>query len=284
MTELPLQGRTIAVAESRELDVFVAMLERRGARVLRCPLVGILDAPDPAPVLDWLRWFSGGGCDDFIVLTGEGLRRLLACIERHEPALNTAFLTQLMRVRKITRGPKPARALRELGLKPDIAAAEPTTPGIIKALHGQDLSGRSVGVQLYGTEPNLPLSAFLQQAGAAVRTVAPYVYADNSHDAEVIDLIVHIAAGEVDAIAFTSRGQVERLVTVAEAAEQGEALKAALARTCVAAVGPVVAEALTTQGFRVDLMPTESYFLKPLTSKLVEVLGKRPADDETSAG
>ena len=283
MSEHPLAGRTIAVAESRELDIFVAMLERRGARVLRCPLVGILDAPDPAPVLEWLRWFSGGGCDDFIVFTGEGLRRLLACIEHHQPDLHTAFLTQLMRVRKITRGPKPARALRELGLKPDIAAEEPTTQGIIKALREQDLGGRAVGVQLYGTEPNLPLMDFLRQAGASVRSVAPYVYADATHDAEVIELIVHIAAGEVDAIAFTSRGQVERLIAVAEAAEQGEALKTALARICVAAVGPVVAEALTTQGIKVDLMPTESYFLKPLTSRLVEVLGKGSPDEEAEA-
>jgi uroporphyrinogen-III synthase len=280
MSEHPLAGRTIAVAESRELDIFVAMLERRGARVLRCPLVGILDAPDPAPVLEWLRWFSGGGCDDFIVFTGEGLRRLLGCIEHHQPDLHTAFLTQLMRVRKITRGPKPARALRELGLKPDIAAEEPTTQGIIKALREQDLGSRAVGVQLYGTEPNLPLMDFLRQAGASVRSVAPYVYADATHDAEVIELIVHIAAGEVDAIAFTSRGQVERLIAVAEAAEQGEALKAALAKICVAAVGPVVAEALTAQGIKVDLMPTESYFLKPLTSRLVEVLGKGALGEE----
>jgi uroporphyrinogen-III synthase len=283
MSEHPLQGRTIAVAESRELDVFVSMLERRGARVLRCPLVGILDAPNPAPVLEWVRWFNSGACDDFIVVTGEGLRRLLSCIEQHEPALHTPFIAQLARVRKITRGPKPARALRELGLKPDIAAEVATTAGIIKALREVDLNGRGVGVQLYGTEPNLPLMQFLQQAGASVRTVAPYVYADNTHDAEVIELIVHIAAGEVDAIAFTSRAQVERLITVAESAEQGEALKTALGRICVAAVGPVVAEALTAQGIRVDLMPTESYFLKPLTSKLVEALGGGKADSGAEA-
>lgn len=273
MTEHPLQGRTIAVAESRELDIFVSMLERRGARVLRCPLVDILDAPDPAPVLKWVHWFNSGACDDLILLTGEGLRRLLACIEHREPTLHAPFLAQLFRVRKITRGPKPARALRDLGLKPDLAAEEPTTQGIITALRQFDLSGRAVGVQLYGTDPNLPLTQFLQQAGATAHTVAPYVYADKTHDAEVIELIVHIAAGEVDAIAFTSRAQVERLITVAEAAEQGEALKAALGRICVAAVGPVVAEALTAQGIKVDLMPTESYFLKPLTSKLVELLG-----------
>src|SRR5690349_23530774 len=74
-----LTGRTIAVPETRELDVFSAMLERRGATVLRCPLVAILDAPDPKPSLEWLRGFNDGACDDLILLTGEGLRRLLSC-------------------------------------------------------------------------------------------------------------------------------------------------------------------------------------------------------------
>ncbi len=59
-----LTGRTVAVPETRELDVFSSMLERRGATVLRCPLVAILDAPDPQPVLEWLRAFCAGSCDD----------------------------------------------------------------------------------------------------------------------------------------------------------------------------------------------------------------------------
>ena len=50
MTE-SLAGRVVAIAEARELDVFAALLERRGAQVLRYPLVKIIDAPDPAPVL-----------------------------------------------------------------------------------------------------------------------------------------------------------------------------------------------------------------------------------------
>ena len=91
MDPQPLAGRTIAVPETRELEVFAAMLERRGASVVRCPLVAIRDAPDPAPVLAFARAFAGGSCDDLILTTGEGLRRILACIERHEPQLRAAF-------------------------------------------------------------------------------------------------------------------------------------------------------------------------------------------------
>jgi uroporphyrinogen-III synthase len=265
-----LAGRTIAIAETRELDVFAALLERRGAHVLRYPLVEIIDAPDPLPVLNWLRAFAAGGCDDLILLTGEGLRRLLRCADSHEPALRPGVLAALARVRKITRGPKPARALRELGLASDLAAALPTTAGVIESLRGLALGGRRVGVQLYGDEPNQPLIDFLLGAGAMVATVAPYRYADGPAAAAIEDLLGHLQAGRVDAIAFTSKAQVERLFAAAEP----ERVRAALAATSVAAVGPVVASTLERYGVAIAATPENAWFLKPLTTALSERLAQ----------
>ena len=262
----PLSGRTIAIPETREVEVFAAMLERRGATVVRCPMVAIRDAPDPGPVLAWARGLHD--CSDLILLTGEGLRRILSCIERHEPDLKAEFVQSLARVRKITRGPKPARALRELGLKSDIAADTPTTEGVIASLRPHDLNGRRVGLQLYGTEPNRPLVEFLEAAGATPVVVAPYVYADAADDAAVLKLIERLQAGQIDAVAFTSTPQVERIFAVAPAA----AVTAALGRTVVAAVGPVVAETLHRHGIQARVMPDESFFLKPLTSELEAAL------------
>jgi uroporphyrinogen-III synthase len=272
MIAQPLAGRTIAIPESREIEVFAGLLERRGARVIRCPLVAIRDAPDPAPVLDWSRRLAAGAFDDLILLTGEGLRRILSCIERHEPALRPQFVAALSKIRKITRGPKPAKVLRELGMKPEIAAERPTSDGVLASLRGMDLRGRRVSVQLYGTEPNRPLIDFLHSAGAAVSTVAPYVYADAADEQAVRDLVDQLCAGGVDAIAFTSSAQIERLIAVAS--EEGA--RAALTNTLVAAIGPVVADTLRRHGIDARLMPEESFFLKPLTSALEEALGQRP--------
>lgn len=269
----PLAGRVVAVPESREIDIFAAMLERRGAQVVRCPMVAIRDAPDPLPVLRWSQALASGSFDDLILLTGEGLRRLLACIDRHEPALRIPFVAALSTVRKITRGPKPARVLRELGMKADLAAERPTTEGVIASLRDHNLQGRRCGVQLYGTEPNRPLIDFLESAGATVSTVAPYVYADAADDAAVLDLLNRIQAGEVDAIAFTSTPQVERLFAVASA----QTVSAALTKTVVAAVGPVVADTLQKHGIQPRLMPEESFFLKPLTTVLEEALRSESA-------
>jgi uroporphyrinogen-III synthase len=272
MSPVSLAGRTIAIPEARALEIFAGLLERRGARVIRCPMLAIHDAPDPAPVLDWCRALAGGQFDAVILLTGEGLRRLLGTLERYEPALRPAFLAALARAYKITRGPKPAQVLRECGLTADLAAPEATTRGVVDALSSRALGGWRMGVQLYGTEPNLALTEFLRSAGALVWPVAPYVYADAADEQAVRALLEQVRAGQIDAIAFTSTAQLERLVSIAGE----EQVRGALRHTLVAAVGPVTASALRRRGIEPQLTPAASYFLKPLTAALLRALGTAP--------
>ena len=77
-----LERRTVALAEGRQLEDLARMLEAEGAAVLRCPMVGILDAPDEGPVLAWLRDLCGGRIHLVVLMTGEGVRRLLGFAER----------------------------------------------------------------------------------------------------------------------------------------------------------------------------------------------------------
>ncbi len=148
----------IAVPETRDLASFASMLEGLGAAVIRCPMVAILDAPDSGPIECWLRELADGTFHDCIFLTGEGLRRLMAFAGR--AGIADSVRGGLAKVRKITRGPKPAKALVELGLRPDVASGTPTTPGVIETLKGLDIAGRHVGVQLYGEDPNTLLIDF----------------------------------------------------------------------------------------------------------------------------
>ena len=136
---LPLQGRTIALAEGRQLEELAEMLEQEGAAVLRCPLVSMIDAPDAAPVVAWIRELVSGRFAYVILLTGEGLRRLLGFAER--AGLRDAVIAALARMRTVTRGPKPGRALKEVGLALREAARTPTTEGVIETLRRHDLDG-----------------------------------------------------------------------------------------------------------------------------------------------
>src|SRR5216684_7011741 len=199
-----LSGRRIALPETRELNRLARMLEEQGAETLRCPMVAIRDAPDPAPVRDWLTRLP---FDDLVIFTGEGLRRLHGFAQRLD--LEPGFLDALRTARKITRGPKPERALRELGLKSDLRAEEPTTDGLIATLSAFDLRARRIGVQLYPGNPNPKFTDFLRDAGAEPDAVLPYIYTPAAEDAKVVELIDRMADGGVDVIAFTSSPQVQ---------------------------------------------------------------------------
>ncbi|HEY8922906.1 MAG TPA: uroporphyrinogen-III synthase, partial [Polyangia bacterium] len=249
----PLRDRVIALPETRELDRLASLLEAEGARAWRCPLVAILDAPDAAPVEAWVRELVAGKLDDLVFLTGEGLRRLLATAERL--GVRTEAIAALGRARKITRGPKPARALKDVGLGPDIAAAVPTSRGVMDELAALDLRGRRVGVQLYGQEPNHELRAYIEGKGAQVSAVAPYIYAPASDAAKVVELVGEMAAGRVDAIAFTSAAQIDRLVEVARTNGLDGALGEAWTRVRVAAIGPIAADSLRRHGIEPAIQP-----------------------------
>jgi len=271
----PLHNRVIAVPETRDVEHFATLLQDQGASVLRCPMIAIFDAPDAAPVEAWLRLVADKKLDDLIFITGEGIQRLTGFAERLN--LTSGFREGLAAARKFTRGPKPARALTELGLKTDVPSPKPTSEGVLESLKQFNLRGRRVGLQLYGEVPNVLLTDFLTLAGAEVFPVAPYIYAPASHDQQVLTLIQQMAEGKVDAIAFTAATQVRRLADVAESAGIHAQLEAALQKTKVAAVGPRVAEELLKQGMRIDVIPQSSFFLRQLVRDIVAKLEVKPA-------
>jgi uroporphyrinogen-III synthase len=267
--ERPLAGRRIALVEHRELDRLGRMLEELGAETLRCPLVAIADAPDQAAVQAWLERAIAAPFDDLVLMTGEGLRRLRGAAARAE--LEPGFRDALARMRTITRGPKPARALREIGLGPGLRAATPTTDGIIAALSQEDLSGRRVGVQL---PPDAPprLADFLRQAGALPDPVVPYAYVPRADRRQIAELVDQMGQGRVDAIAFTSAPQVARLFEAVTGSGGEDRLLAALRRTPIGAIGPVVAGELQRHGLEPAIMPQGSFFMKPLVTAIVAAL------------
>ncbi len=264
-----LTGRTIAVSESREMDVLSGLLQRRGAQVKRYPLVSIVDAPDPRPILDWLRWFIHSPPACLVLMTGEGLYRLLALIDAAPDLTRASFQAALSQTTIVARGPKPAKALRSLNLLPDLAPAQATTDGVIALLQELNLQGKSVGIQLYGDNPNKPLVNYLKAQGAQVNTVAPYRYASDLGQQQVAELIQGMASGDVDTVVFTSKSQVGRLFSVASELNVSNQLQEGLARVLIASVGPVVEQALRRRGFHADIQPNARFFMKPLVQAIM---------------
>ena len=235
-----LNGYRILILETREEAQFSRLLAEQGADVLQCPMFTIHDAPDPVPVEAWIRRFIEKPFDDLVLMTGEGLRRLMKVARRI--GIDQDFIAALGKARKFARGPKPGRALREIGLEPQVTTEKPTSEGIVEMLSRLDLKGHRVGLQLYPDKDHSVLIGAITAQGAEVDPVLPYVYDAQAADANIVTAIDEMANGHIDAIALTSSGQVRRLIDVAQAHHCEERLRDALARTPIASVGPVVSD------------------------------------------
>lgn len=271
-----LTGTRILILETREEAQFSKLLAEQGAEVVQCPMFAIQDAPDPAPVEAWIRRAIDKPLDDLVLMTGEGLRRIMKLARTR--ALDQAFVGALAKSRKFTRGPKPGKALREISLEAQQTTEKPTTEGVIEMLAKLDLKGHRLGLQLYPDKDHSALTGALAAQGAEVDTVLPYAYDSRAADANIVAAIDDMAEGRIDSIALTNLGQVRRLIEAAQAHGSEAKLRAGLERTLIASVGPAVSGELAAHGLRTDISPPdEAYFMRPLISAMAAALAeKRP--------
>jgi uroporphyrinogen-III synthase len=270
-----LNGYRILILETREEAQFSRLLTEQGADVLQCPMFAINDAPDPAPIEAWIARAIERPFDDLVLMTGEGLRRLMKVVKRI--GVEQDFIAALGKSRKFARGPKPGRALREIGLEPQQTTEKPTSEGIVEMLSRLDLKGHRIGLQLYPDRDHSALIGAITAQGAEVDPVLPYIYDAKAADTNIVTAIEEMAQGRIDAIALTSSGQARRLFDVAKAHGCETRLREGLANTPIASVGPVVSDELATHGLRANISPAEgAYFMKPLIAAMAVELAKKP--------
>jgi uroporphyrinogen-III synthase len=270
-----LSGYRILILETREEAQFSRLLREQGADVIQCPMFRIEDTPDQNGIGAWIKSAINEPLDDLVLMTGEGVRRLVAAAGRM--GVETEFIAALARPRKYARGPKPVNALRQIGLAAEVIVEPPTTEGIIATLSRTELKGHRVGLQLYPEKDHSPLLAAVRDAGATPIPVAPYIYDARAAQPNIAAAIGEIAAGRVDAVALTSSGQVRRLVEAAHAEGSEEQLRRGLAQTPVASIGPVVSNELKVYGLQTDISPAgDAFFMKPLIQAITARLTQTP--------
>jgi uroporphyrinogen-III synthase len=270
-----LNGYRVLILETREEAQFSRLLSEQGADVLQCPMFAINDAPDPAPIEAWIRRAIEKPFDDLVLLTGEGLRRLMKVVRR--VGAEQDFVAAMGKSRKFTRGPKPGKALREIGLEPQMTTEKPTSEGIAEMLSRLDLRDHRVGLQLYPDKDHGALIGAIKAQGAEVDTVLPYVYDAKAADANIVSAIDEMARGRVDAIALTNLGQIRRLIDTAKQHGWEEKLRKGLSQTPIASVGPAVSDELKSHGLTAAIYPAdEAFFMRPLISAMAAALAKNP--------
>jgi uroporphyrinogen-III synthase len=270
-----LNGCRILILETREEAQFSKLLTEQGASVLQCPMFTIEDAPDAGPVEAWIRGAIEQPFDDLVLMTGEGLRRLTKAARRID--VEQKFVAALGKTRKFARGPKPGRALREIGLEAQMTTEKPTSEGVIAMLSRVDLAGHRVGIQLYPDKDHAALLGAIGANGATAIAVTPYVYDARAADGHIVAAIEEMAGARIDAIALTNLGQIRRLFDVARAKGLEARLREGFAKTPIASIGPAVSDELRSLGLAADIYPdNDAFFMRPLIAAMAAALaGKR---------
>lgn len=250
-------GLRVLTFESRRAPELGLLIVNYGGLPMAAPALREIPLESNPAALAFADALVAGGFDLVVLLTGVGTRALVEAVAR--AGNRDAFVEALGRTKIVARGPKPVAALRELQIKPWLIAPEPNTwPDVILALDdrvGRDgLRGWRAAVQEYGV-PNPGLVAALEARGATVTRVPVYRWALPEDLGPLETAIDSIAAGRVDVVMFTTQIQVVHLLEVAERRGRASAVRAGLARTVVASVGPTTSEALRQAGIAPDVEP-----------------------------
>jgi uroporphyrinogen-III synthase len=197
------------------------------------------------------RLFAGG-FEMVILLTGVGTRQLNRLLATRFP--EAAFAEALGRVTLVARGPKPAAALREMGLKPTIVAPEPNTwRELLAATEGRP--ERRIAVQEYG-RLNAELLAGLRARGGDVTPVRVYQWDLPENVEPLREAARRLAAGAFDVVLFTTAIQMAHLARVARELGIEDAALGNLRRCQVCSIGPATTEALEEFGVHPIMEPS----------------------------
>ncbi|GII79148.1 uroporphyrinogen-III synthase [Sphaerisporangium rufum] len=241
-----LAGFTVGVTATRRSEEFAALLERRGARVVRAPAIRLVPLAEDADLLAATRECIAGPIDDVVVTTGVGFRGWIAAAEGW--GMSAELAGRLSAARLLPRGPKARGAVRAGGFTDHWTPPTESCEEIKEYLLGQELRGRRIVVQLHG-EPLTGFVAALRAAGATVIEVPVYRWLPYRDTSPLRRLISQTISGAVDAVAFTSAPAVLAMLGAARAENLEEELLAAFSGPVVAAcVGPVTAAPLTGRG------------------------------------
>jgi uroporphyrinogen-III synthase len=261
----PLEGRRIALLESRKSSELAALVQRLGGTVVSAP--SVREVPQPDEVDAFITGLAAVRFDVTIFLTGVGITALLDEADRRGVLPQTR--DALSHTTIACRGPKPIAALRKYGLTPQVTTTKPhTSRELLDALDVVTLRDARVLLVHYG-ERNADLAAALRARGARLDEVCPYVWAFPEDVGPLQSLVKDTIDGRLDAMLFTSQVQCRHLFEVARASGLEPDLSEALRRdVVVGAVGPVCADALRGFGVIPDVIPAA-----PNMASLMTALG-----------
>ncbi|HJT88600.1 MAG TPA: uroporphyrinogen-III synthase, partial [Bryobacteraceae bacterium] len=231
---MAFSGARVLALESRRGPEIAELIRRQGGEPFLAPSMREVPAVEDSATHDFARRLLAGEFDLMILLTGVGTRQLNRWIAAHYG--ENAFARALAPIAVVARGPKPAAALREIGITPALVAPEPNTwREVLAVTEGRPES--RIAIQEYG-RPSPELVAALHARGASVTPVRVYQWDLPENLEPLREAARKLAAREFRAVLFTSGMQIVHLLRVAEAQGISREALEGLRQALVASIGP----------------------------------------------
>ncbi|SHG11361.1 uroporphyrinogen-III synthase [Fodinibius roseus] len=264
---------TAVAFESRMADSTAQLLQRKGARAISAPSMQEVPLENHTAVFSFAEQLFDGNVDILICLTGVGTDMLVKTMKTKYDWEN--IHQALSGITVVSRGPKPAKALRKLEIPINIKVPEPNTwKELLESLADNeltsDLNGKLIAIQEYG-EPNEKLNRELEARGAELLQTSIYRWALPDDLEPLKKGIRAILDRETDVVLFTSKTQVNHVMKVADIVASKEELRKALEEVVVASIGPVCSGGLESHGITVDFEPSRpklAIFINEISEKL----------------
>ena len=242
-----MAGCVVLVTADRRSAELSSALTRRGATVRHAPALSIVPHEHDEQLLLDTKQLLESPPDVVVITTGIGFRGWVEAADAAGVADD--LVAVLSGARIVARGPKAHGAIQAAGLQADWVAESETSAEILDLLLTEGVSGLRVAVQHHGAGAD-GLDTELAAAGADVVSLVVYRWGPSPQPAALTQSVHASAAGQVDAVVFTSAPGAA--AWLAEADDQGQwagiSTRLLSGAMVAAAVGPVTAKPLLDRG------------------------------------
>ena len=249
---MSFDGLRVIAFESRRANEIAELIRRQQGDPFVAPSMREAPLENNAEAFEFAERLFRGEFDMMILLTGVGTRALHKVLASKYPA--DRFSEALRSITVVARGPKPAAALRELGVSITVNVPEPNTwRELLDAIAGRPEN--RIAVQEYG-KSNTDLLDALRARGAAVTPVRIYQWDLPEDLAPLKEAAQRLADGQADVVLFTTSIQIQHLFRMASEAGIEDMVREGINCSVVASIGPTTTETLEEFDVHPDLEPT----------------------------
>jgi uroporphyrinogen-III synthase len=266
---MPFDGLRVLALESRRAEEMATLIRKQGGEPFVAPSMREVALEDQEEVFSFGGSLLRGEFDCVILLTGVGTRLIWkALLARYsEDEIKRALMATTL----VARGPKPAGALREIGLTPAVQAPEPNTwRELLEAMRTRP--EKRAALQEYG-KSNTELIEGLRAQGRSVTPVRIYGWDLPEDTSPLREAAARLIAGKCDAVLLTTSMQLVNLMRIAEEEGIAEQVREALQSAFIGSIGPTTTETLEDYGLKADFEPSH-----PKMGLLVNESAARAAD------